>query len=306
MKNRFKFFFLFIIIFIFSYNILGLYEYGDQVHYRKFYLAISDTNFIEAFIMASLYIDSIEPIYVFTMWIGSLLDIPKDIYVSFFNAFLAISLIKLCELYKVKWYVIFLLISNFYLLVLFTGAERLKFAYLIIIFSLGSNKKFINNLFYLSPLVHLQSLIFVVPKIFFFFINSNFKKISSLYRNFSLAAFFILVLYFLKDGLLRKFFSYYENSVDISQTFQLSILALVYLIITKKLKNTLFIFIPLLLLVIIIGNERVNMVGFTFITFLLMRSYKLNHPLYITLLIYFVFKSYSFISNIINYGDGFV
>jgi len=306
MKNRFKYFFLFTIIFVFSYNILGLYELGDQVHYRKFYLAIADVNFVEAFILAALYIDSIEPVYVFIMWIGSLLDIPKDIYVSFFNAFLAISLIKLCELYKVKWYIILLLLSNFYLLVLFTGAERLKFAYLIIIFSLVSDKKYINNLFYLSPLAHLQSTIFLAPKVFFFLYQNNFKKISSLFRNLFLIVLFILVFYFLKDGLLRKFMSYYNASIDISQTFQLSILLIIYLTITKKFKNTLLIFIPLFFLAVIIGNDRVNMIGFTFITFLLMKSNKLNHPLFIALLIYFAFKSYPFISNIINYGDGFI
>ena len=97
MKNRFKYFFLFTIIFIFSYNLLGLYEYGDQVHYRKFYLAIRDVNFFEAFIMAGFYLDSFEPFYVFIMWMGSIWDIPKDIYVSFFNGILAISLIKLCD-----------------------------------------------------------------------------------------------------------------------------------------------------------------------------------------------------------------
>ncbi len=256
--------------------------------------------------MAAFYIDSFEPIYVFIMWIGSTFDVPKDIYVSFFNAILAVSLIKLCELYKVKWYIVLLLLSNFYLLVIFTGAERLKFAYLIIIVSLIAKKKYVQNLIYISPLAHLQASIFVAPKIILFLYDTNFKKISGFFRNVFIIIFFFILFYFLKDGLISKFKSHYISSWDITQVFQLSILLLIYLIITKKLKNSFLIFIPLFFLAIIIGNERVNMIGFTFITFILMKSNKLNHPLYISLLIYFVYKSFIFISTIIEFGDGFV
>ncbi len=306
MKNGFKYLFFFTITFIFSYNLLELYEFGDQVHYRKFYLNINEVSFVEAFIMAALYIDSFEPVYVFIMWIGSIFEIPKDLYISFFNALLAISLIKLCELYKVKWFIILLLLSNFYLLVLFTGAERLKFAYLIIIISFIYNKKYIKNLFYISPLAHLQSTIFIAPKIISLLYETNFKKISNILRNIIIVCFFIGLFYFLKDGLIGKFINYYNASWDISQTFQLFILFLVYILITKKLKSSFLIFIPLFFLAIIIGGERVNMIGFTFVTFLLMKSNKLHHPLYVALLVYFVFKSISFLSNILNYGDGFI
>ena len=256
--------------------------------------------------MAAFYIDSFEPIYVFVVWVGSILDIPKDIYVSFFNAILAVSLIKLCELYKVKWYIILLLLCNFYLLVLYTGAERLKFAYLIIIISLIASKKYIQNLIYLSPLAHLQATIFIAPKILLFLYDSNFKKIGGFLRNTLIIILFFILFYFLKDALISKFNSYYNSSWDITQILQLFILLLIYLIITKKLKNSFLIFVPLFFLATIVGNERINIIGFTFITFILMKLNKLNHPLYIALLIYFVYKSLMFISNITKYGDGFV
>ena len=307
--TKFKYIFLFLIYFIFSYYILELYQYGDQVHYRRFYSEINGVSFFEAFAMAYFYLAGIEPITIFMLWIGSSLEIPKDIYISFFNGILSVSLIKLCEKYKVKWYVILLLLSNFYLLVLFTGAERLKFAYLILIISLLSNKKYINNLIYLSPLAHLQSTVLIAPKMVLSFYQSNFRKKSSLFRNVLSIIFFITLFYFfyfLKDAILRKFYSYYTSSWDISEIFQLSVLLLVYLIITKNYKHSFLIFVPLFFLAMIIGNDRVNMMGFTFITFLLMRANKLNHPLYIALLIYFVYKSYFLLFNIINYGEGWV
>jgi len=307
--TKFKYIFLFLIYFVFSYYILELYQYGDQVHYRRFYSEISEVNFFEAFAMAYFYLASIEPLTIFILWTGSSLDIPKDIYISFFNGILAISLIKLCEKYKVKWYVILLLLSNFYLLVLFTGAERLKFAYLILIISLRSNKKYINNLIYLSPFAHLQSTVLIAPKMILSFYQSNFRKKSSLFRNVLSIIFFIILFYFfyfLKDAILRKFYSYYTSSWDISEIFQLSVLLLVYLIITKNYKHSFLIFVPLFFLAMIVGNDRVNMMGFTFITFLLMRANKLNHPLYIALLFYFVYKAYFLLFNIINYGEGWV
>lgn len=307
--TKFKYIFLFLIYFVFSYYILDLYQYGDQVHYRRFYSDISEVSFFEAFALGYFYLASIEPLTIFMLWIGSSLEIPKDIYISFFNAGLAVSLIKLCEKYKVKWYVILLLLSNFYLLVLFTGAERLKFAYLILIISLLSNKKYINNLIYLSPLAHLQSTLLIAPKMILSFYQNNFRKKSSLFRNVLSIIFFIILFYFfyfLKDAILRKFYSYYTSSWDISEIFQLSVLLLVYLIITKNYKHSFLIFVPLFFLAMIIGNDRVNMMGFTFITFLLMRANKLNHPLYIALLFYFVYKAYFLLFNIINYGEGWV
>ena len=189
---------------------------------------------------------------------------------------------------------------------MYTGAERLKFAYLIMIISLMAKKKYVQNLFYISPLAHLQSTIFVAPKIILFLYDTNFKKISGFFRNAFIIIFFFILFYFLKDALIAKINNYYNSSWNISQIFQLSILFLVYWIITKNFKNSFLIFVPLFFLAFIIGNERVNMIGFTFITFLLMKSNKLNHPLYIALLIYFVYKSFVFINNIVKYGDGFI
>ena len=307
--NKFKYIFLFLIYFVFSYYILELYQFGDQVHYRQFYSDISEVGFFEAFAMAYFYLASIEPLSIFILWTDSLLDIPKDIYISFFNAVLAVSLIKLFEKYKVKWYVILLLLSNYYLLVLFTGAERLKFAYLILIISLLSNKKYIKNLIYLSPIAHLQSILLIAPKMILSFYQSNLRKKRRLFRNALSVALYIILffsLYILKDGILRKFYYYYNSSWDILQIFQLFVLSIVYLIITKNYKQSLLIFIPLFLLAMIIGNDRVNMIGFTFITFLLMRLDKLKHPLYIALLLYFVVKAYFLLLNIINFGEGWV
>lgn len=256
--------------------------------------------------MGYLYLTSFEPISIFILWSGSNLGIEKDIFISLLNSILAISVLRLCIIYEVKWYIIILLLSNYYLFVLYTGAERLKISFIIIVFSLIVSNRKVSNLIYLSPLAHLQSMVLIVPKFLSDFQKSNLKRISSLFRNIFLFGIFASIIFFLKDGLIEKFSEYYSSSWNFLEIIQLLILMTVYFIITKKLKESLLIFIPLFFIAIILGNERVNMIGFVLATFLLMRNYKLNHPLYILLLFYFVVKSYFFINNIIFYGDGFL
>ena len=110
----------------------------------------------------------------------------------------------------------------------------------------------------------------------------------------------------IESNLFCTFFEAFPKLNSYPELNVFIILLLVYLIITKNFKNSILIFIPLFFLAIIVGNERINIIGFTFITFILMKLNKLHHPLYIALLIYFIFKSFNFISNIVNYGDGFI
>ena len=63
--KAFKYLLVFIIVFLISYLLLGLYEYGDQVHYRKFYNDIKGYNFLEAYVMGYFYLTSFEPISIF-------------------------------------------------------------------------------------------------------------------------------------------------------------------------------------------------------------------------------------------------
>ena len=93
--KAFKYLLVFIIVFLISYLLLGLYEYGDQVHYRKFYNDIKGYNFLEAYVMGYFYLTSFEPISIFILWSGSNLGIEKDIYISLLNSILAISVLRL-------------------------------------------------------------------------------------------------------------------------------------------------------------------------------------------------------------------
>ena len=194
--KAFKYLLVFIIVFLISYLLLGLYEYGDQVHYRKFYNDIKGYNFLEAYVMGYFYLTSFEPISIFILWSGSNLGIEKDIYISLLNSILAISVLRLCIIYEVKWYIITLLLSNYYLFVLYTGAERLKISFIIIVFSLIVSNRKVSNLIYLSPLAHLQSMILIVPKFLSDFQNSNLKRISSLFRNIFLFGIFASIIFF--------------------------------------------------------------------------------------------------------------
>jgi hypothetical protein len=73
----------------------------------------------------------------------------------------------------------------------------------------------------------------------------------------------------------------------------------------KKKKEVVLIFIPLFVSVYLIGGERVNMMGyFVFLYYVLPIKKGFNMGI-LTTSAYFLYVTYMFMINVIEYGDGF-
>lgn len=303
---------IFPLFYFFSLSLLELYVNGDQIHYRSFYEAISTIPYSQAFILARGYIDAGEPLSIAALWIGSHLNIPKDHYISFFNAILLTLIVLTLRKYKAGLLVTFFFITNFYVIVLITGAERLKFAYILLVSAALFNGYIRNFLILLAPLAHFQSLLFM-PSIFIARFYNNLKIFFSkgiigkkeLFISLSAVIFIFFMIFYLYPSLQRKGQAYLEADRGIIVILNLIILTLISIIASKDWKRMLILLLPCYPIIFLVGGERGNMIAITISLWILMIERRLNHPLILIMLAYFSWKSIDFIRKIIIFGNGF-
>lgn len=304
-------FFVFPLAYFLSYFLVRLYVNGDQVHYRAFYEAISTVSYREAFVLARGYIDAGEPLTVFLLWLGSCLGIPKDHYISFFNAVLLTQVIFLLKRYRAGPVVTLLMVTNFYVLVLMTGAERLKFAY-IILASAALFRGYAKSVWVIAPLAHFQAFLFA-PSIllarFYGEIKDLFSKGVVSKKNlfaFLAVLFFLIILSVnLYPSLAKKGGSYFDSERSVLELLSLVCLTFVSVFSSRNWRRMLVLLMPCYPIVFMLGGERGNMIAITIALSILMVERRLNNPAVLIMLTYFSWKSISFVKNIILYGNGF-
>lgn len=135
---------------------------GDQSAYWKFYEAVSDEPLNKVSYFGYYWLGAIEPIHLYIMWIGSRLNIDKNLYVTIYNLLFVFGLFLFMQKNKVKILPQILIFGNFYVSVLLFAAERLKFAYILIFYSQLVPISLSNFFLLISPLAHLQSTLILV------------------------------------------------------------------------------------------------------------------------------------------------
>ena len=300
-----------IVAFLISLELSQNFINGDQYFYHLFYERLYNKSIFDVYEITRESVSSREPLSGLVYWIGSNLNIEKNIYFSVINSFLFTGLLILLIKYQVQWYVIILLQTNLYMFVLAFSAERLKLSYLVLIYAiifLGNTKK---TLLASAPFFHVQSLILYVS-IFMRYVHDPLKNLmlngiitkkNLVYLLVILPIILMLVYTFLGDYILYKLPNYLGTWLN--NLWKFPILAGIAILAAKdksKMASGLFI---LLIPTILLGASRVNMITFSYIFYSLMLERRLSHPIFVTLLIYFSLQSITFINNIYLYGDGF-
>ncbi|MCL5041538.1 MAG: hypothetical protein M1440_03540 [Gammaproteobacteria bacterium] len=309
-------FLLFVIVFpsayLFSLFLLGFYVNGDQLHYRAFYEALGSASIREAFLLARAYIDAGEPLTILLLWSGSVSGIPKDQYISIFNAILVTQIVFVLNRYRAGLLVVMLIASNFYLVVLMTGAERLKFAYIALAAAVLFSG-YVRLLFVmLSPLTHFQSLLFFPSFILARFYDEIKLLLSkgvfskkSFFVFFAVFVFAFAFAFYLYPSLNKKAQAYFGMDRGGLELLSLVALTLVAALASKDWKRMIVLLLPCYPIIFLLGGERGNMVAVTIALWLLMVERRLNHPAVLVMLTYFSWKSVGFVRNIVLYGNGF-
>ena len=300
------------LFFLWSYSLLHSYINGDQFYYHIFFDALRGSPLNEAMSLANMHVSSKEPLSAFVLWIGANLNIDKNIFISIINVIFLIGLFLITRKLRIPLFPSLLIFSNFYLIVLMTGAERLKISYIFLTYAFLMRGIWRNILILISPLAHLQSCLLVFS-IFLVHVSDKvnifIKKFSLSTKNFNIyivnILLFLVMLYFFREILFKKAMIYMNNQMHITEITNISLLLIVSLIVLKDKFKTILSFFPLIVAVVILGGQRVNMIAVTLLFILCISEKRLKHQLIILLLTYFSLKSIPFVYNIYHNGDGF-
>lgn len=299
------------ILYLYSYYLISNYVFGDQIIYRELYESFSGASFLEVPFVAERHISAFDSLSFYLLWIGAALGIDKDVYIALANTLLLLALYVLARRHSVNYSMIALLMCNYYVIVLMTGAERLKFAFIFLFLAALMRKKKWNIFFaLLSVFAHLQSLILLTSlalnqykNIIWNLLRGNLRRsrISSVVGALVLG----LVLFYSKLDAIGEKYNYYSQSGTFLESVQIILFMLAGLLFIKNKFGFFISLLSLMMLTLFIGGNRVNMIAVFVGVYLFWIEGKGNHPFLYVTMIYFAYKSLSFVSNILSYGNGF-
>ena len=301
--------FFVLLVFFLSLNISPFYVEGDQFHYRAVYRELPELGLIEGFIYYSTALSSLEVVHFILSWIASRV-IEKDFFIAISNAILAYATIRLF----IKWNVSLLIaalfiLTNFYWLVFYFAAERLKFAVIFFLLSMVSidNVKTYCALSVVTLISHVQFVLIYAAIMF----QYAAKKMLRLIRTGLISKYFILIILLpfipvliIQEQLISKFNAYYVSH-DFLELFKVLVFFGLSLWYSSKRFETISVFIPIIVATYLVGGDRVNFFGyFVFLYYALPVNRGFNIGILATS-IYYMTASFSFMENIFVYGNGF-
>lgn len=155
--KRFSLLIIMSAVFLANIYLLSVYTDGDLYFYRKFYESLYRESWLEITTIQQMATGSAEPIYGQVAWVGSNLNIDHDVLISLFNTLLLFLIHRVLSHYRASVAFRVLVFSNYYILVLLTGAERLKFGFVLALLSCLIERDLLKKIVaFLMPLAHSQ------------------------------------------------------------------------------------------------------------------------------------------------------
>jgi len=288
---------------------------GDQGKYILAYEAIENSDLSSGFLVYKAYIATEEPLHYIISWIfSSFLGMNKLFAMSLLNGYLAFLFIKLVKKIGGSAFVAYVFVlTNYYFLVLYLTAERLKIAFIFLLLALLflRRPKASYLLFLLAVLSHFQMLII--------FLAREFERLAVMivrvFQRLSISksyAIYLIVLalaigafFYLFGGYLLWKVPQYMKAFELGSVWQTTLFMLMTLAYTRNRKQVILFFIPIISASLVVGPERVVIMSFFLFTYYAFQyRHGLNYGIVITS-IYFGLKSIGFLVNIFDTGQGF-
>ena len=270
---------LFIVIYAFSLLLFSYYTAGDQYHYNKFYGFIQLNIANQA--IHSLYegmhnlIGAKEPVYFAVVYISVWLGLSKVVTMSFFNGLLGIFTYIFLQQKKVYKLYSILAIFSFYFLVLYTGAERLKFGFVFamlgLVFYNTSRIKSSYICVLLSILSHFSMVLFYVALLIY---RSDFKINLERMRVYSVVVFIFTLMFLMFKSILYSKLENYIDSVtliDFIKSITIFLIAIFFYQGERRV-NMFSLFLFFVLVTLLLGNRAFMFEVFFFVYFILPRK----------------------------------
>jgi hypothetical protein len=296
------------LVLLLSLLVMPLYTHGDQIYYRRAYEGLSSLSLSKGYLFYSQCLGSTEYIHFYLSWVASRF-VEKDLFIAFSNAIFAYAAMSLFQKWKVSVIIAFwLILTNFYFLVLYFAAERLKFGFIFLALSMIYIDQVKRFYVYagLAVLSHLQTIIVYVSILS----NVLIRYISKLFSTGQVAKLLLLFASLLLVSLLawnpimRKY-QFYSSAYSFAELVRISVFLLFALLYSKNKSETFKLFVPLVISIFLVGGNRVNLFGyFVFLYYGVQYRGGWNFGVLATSA-YFFYASIVFLANIFQHGDGF-
>jgi len=205
-------------------------------------------------------------------------------------------------------------VSNYYIFVLLGPAERLKVSFLFLL-AAASGERFTRTLLFLGAATfsHFQTLILLAARLSGHLASFKFSRFIRLRLivPFGLGALIVVsaMSYFLSSPFLPALLGKveaYRGERGIESLRELSILGILALFVLKSKKaEFVLIILTLFAAAILLGPERVNMIGFVLFIYFVILERQSNHPAVLSLMGYFSVKGMFFVNAVFERGTGF-
>lgn len=295
-----------LIAFIITMLLLPFYYGGDQHHYNKFWENLNNISILDVPGSSLFYIGSLEPGYAFLSYFASFVT-TKTIFSALVNYLITYIVFRWLASKRIALFLAPFYFSNFYVLVIFLAAERLRLALLFILIALCYRR--LRFLVSVALITHVTSIMLLVPiyilNKFNYRIHVIRKKTLSILL-FIVIPFLTLVWIFLGEYILIKLSFYREGkTIDMLGFLKVSVFCILAMFHSALPTKTFVAFLPLMICATILGPERVVIFAFFILIFVLIQSNHWFSPFLILVCLYFSFKGFVFIQNVIEYGNGF-
>ena len=305
---------VFVAGYFFSIWFLDVYRWGDQYYYDRFWRAMTWTHPALWSQLQFQHLSSAEPLYRLIIGLGTYLRFDRIVYLSLWNGFFLSTIAYV--LIKNRSSIIFaaFVFTNFYIFVLLSSAERLKFAYLFLVlaFCVESIKwKVVFSV--MSGFAHTQAVVqFISASIYF--VVAEYKRIFA--SRFKTIAFFVgapvalgIVAYYLTnsigDVVARKSEFYIDESEGLPEIVQWVLILVCGIVVFDKRLQFVLGMLPMGVLTALYGG-RINVATLAFFCALALAERRTAHPFVLLVMAYMSFKSIGFITNVLATGHGFL
>lgn len=300
------------LLYLYSYFLISSYLYGDQLNYRLLYQALANASASNVIRISRSLISAHDGLSFYILWVGAQIGISKNVFIALCNVLMLILLYNLARRHHANYSMITLLLINYYIIVLMTGAERLKFAFIFLLLAASSRQRRYTILMLVAAIfAHMESILFVLSSVAGKLTASidprylrrlHWRQITKLLL---ILVSFVLILMYKSDGILDKVNSYMKINLAFVDTGPAILFTLVGSVFIRR--KILFIasLTPLIIVILFIGAIRVNMIVFMIGVYLYWLEGKSNHPLLYLMMFYFAIKGLLIMHDVVVFGTGY-
>lgn len=301
------------LVFAFSYVGAWFYTTGDQAGYSSAYEAVAGLEFFSARDLYTSRITSFDMLHFFLVWLASSAGVSKIVLMSFLNGALATYSVRLFQIWGANFGIASMIVlTNFYMFVLYLAAERLKlgFLFLVLSFLYIERIRFALTFLCLAVLSHYSLLLFglsVWCQRIFTQVDYWKSRTSQIFLLLVLLIAALPLYLFGLPQLLHKATGYLQpmNTFVIRDFMPITILFCFSVYYNRRVWLIVLMYLPMAIAFCLFGGSRINMLAyFLFLSLCLHVRQGLNFGVLVTSA-YLAYKSFVFCTNIYLYGNGF-